>query len=139
MLSDYIKEKEIVENSNDTEKKIIDFFSKQKEVEDAEVHKLADGLGLDPHKFEEKVYSLLTSFWSKGRYNEKGSPSVNISELEKGIKIEMEHTDNEMVAKRIALDHLAEIPDYYTRLIKMEKEAMDEKKELNLSKYLDEE
>jgi hypothetical protein len=35
----------------------------------------------------------------------------------------MEHTNNRDVAERIALDHLAEIPDYYTRLLAMEKEA----------------
>ena len=44
-------------------------------------------------------------------------------ELEKGIRIESEHTENEDLAKEIALDHLAEIPDYYTRLEAMEKEA----------------
>ena len=37
-----------------------------------------------------------------------------------GIKVEMEHTKNKAVAKRITLDHLAELPDYYTRLNKME-------------------
>jgi hypothetical protein len=37
-----------------------------------------------------------------------------------GIKVEMEHTKNKTIAKRIALDHLAELPDYYTRLLKME-------------------
>jgi len=35
----------------------------------------------------------------------------------------MEHTNNKLVAKRIVLDHLAEFPDYYTRLAKMEDEA----------------
>jgi ADP-dependent phosphofructokinase/glucokinase len=44
-------------------------------------------------------------------------------ELKKGIKIELEHTDDENIAKEIALDHLAEIPDYYTRLVSMEKQA----------------
>jgi len=44
-------------------------------------------------------------------------------ELKLGIKIELEHIDNKAIAKEIALDHLAELPDYYTRLIKMEKEA----------------
>jgi len=46
-------------------------------------------------------------------------------ELEKGISVEMEHTTNRNLAKEIALDHLSEIPDYYTRLISMEKEAED--------------
>ncbi len=35
----------------------------------------------------------------------------------------MEHTDDRDLAMRIALDHLAEIPDYYTRLKKMERKA----------------
>lgn len=44
-------------------------------------------------------------------------------ELEKGKKVEKEHTDDVATAKQIAIDHLREIPDYYTRLIKMEKSA----------------
>lgn len=44
-------------------------------------------------------------------------------QLEKGIKVEKEHTDDEKEAERIALDHLFEIPDYYDRLDKMEKRA----------------
>lgn len=50
-------------------------------------------------------------------------------ELKEGTRIEMEHTINPLIAERIAMDHLAEIPDYYTRLKKMEEEA---KIELNL-------
>ena len=45
-----------------------------------------------------------------------------------GMGIEMEHTDDPKVALDIALDHLTEIPDYYTRLDKMEKEAGSMKK-----------
>jgi hypothetical protein len=37
-------------------------------------------------------------------------------ELEAGIRVEMEHTDDAEVAKKIALDHLAEDPDYYKKL-----------------------
>lgn len=44
-------------------------------------------------------------------------------QIRKGIKIEMEHTNDEREAEVIAMDHLVEIPDYYDRLIKMEKEA----------------
>lgn len=42
-------------------------------------------------------------------------------ELELGIKTEMEHTNNKDLAKEIAMDHLAEFPNYYTELLKMEK------------------
>jgi len=37
-------------------------------------------------------------------------------ELERGTEHEMEHTDSREVAKRIAMDHLAEDPDYYEKL-----------------------
>ena len=44
-------------------------------------------------------------------------------ELKMGLSVEMEHTNNKAISKKIALDHLSEIPDYYTRLRKMEEEA----------------
>ena len=50
-------------------------------------------------------------------------------QLKKGIKIEMEHTTDKGEAEIIALHHLEEIPDYYTRLYKMEGKAeMEEAK-----------
>lgn len=55
----------------------------------------------------------------------------NARQLKMGIKVEKEHaktvanikkgTKNPF--KQIAMDHLKEIPDYYTRLSKMEKSA----------------
>lgn len=39
-------------------------------------------------------------------------------ELVKGIKVEREHTKKKTVAKKIAMDHLAENPKYYTKLSK---------------------
>jgi len=45
--------------------------------------------------------------------------SVIQKELEKGIKIEHEHTKDENIAKKIALDHLMEHPEYYTKLAKV--------------------
>lgn len=46
---------------------------------------------------------------------------VDQKELQKGIKVELEHTGNKTLAEDIAYDHLAEMPDYYTRLERMEK------------------
>jgi len=52
---------------------------------------------------------------------------VKLHKIEKQIKmgtdVEMEHVKSRTLAKEIAMDHLVEIPDYYTRLDKMEKEA----------------
>jgi hypothetical protein len=59
-----------------------------------------------------------------GGLADKDKPSdFNAKELEMGIKVEMEHTNDRAVAKEIAMDHLKEIPDYYTRLKTMEDKA----------------
>lgn len=42
------------------------------------------------------------------------------SQLEAGIQVELEHSNSKSVAKEIALDHLAERPDYYEKLKKVE-------------------
>jgi len=44
-------------------------------------------------------------------------------QLQMGEPIEHEHTKNHKLAREIALQHLDEIPDYYTRLKKMEADA----------------
>lgn len=61
----------------------------------------------------------------KGFTEEDADPE----QLKMGIEVETEHTDDPEIAKRVALDHLAEIPDYYTRLKKMEDEAKGTGKE----------
>ncbi len=43
-------------------------------------------------------------------------------ELSKGIKVELEHTGKFKIAKEIALDHLGEDPEYYTKLADVELE-----------------
>ena len=44
-------------------------------------------------------------------------------QLAKGIKVEMEHTDNKDIAKEIAMDHLTEDPNYYNKLSKIHREG----------------
>lgn len=62
-------------------------------------------------------------------------PHTFINEqLIKGIKVEMEHTDNPEVARKIALDHLLENPFYYEYLDKMEEEL----KSLDIDKHFQE-
>lgn len=56
---------------------------------------------------------------------------VDVSAIEKeltmGIKVEGEHTKSKAMAKIIALQHLEEIPNYYTKLKKMEKKTSNKK------------
>jgi hypothetical protein len=57
---------------------------------------------------------------------------LEVSFIEKQLKmgepIEHEHTNNHELAREIAIQHLDEIPDYYTRLKKMEASAKKEHK-----------
>jgi hypothetical protein len=52
---------------------------------------------------------------------EKGQDSqFDPKQLAMGQKVEMEHTDDPAEARKIAMDHLREMPDYYSKLAKME-------------------
>ena len=110
----------------DTRKKIMEFFKENPNPPDEEgVHKFAEELGINTHKFEEYIYSVLGSFFAAGyayerKFTEK---DADPRELKMGIKVEMEHTTDPLISKRITLDHLSELPDYYTRLAKMEEEG----------------
>ena len=63
--------------------------------------------------------------WSAG--------DVDLEQFRMGLAIELEHgsqdpatnvtNDDETITGKIALAHLREIPDYYTRLYAMEREA----------------
>jgi len=44
--------------------------------------------------------------------------TVNPVQLSLGVQIEMEHTNDPDIAKEIAMDHLTEDPEYYTKLVK---------------------
>ena len=101
---------------------IMDFFADNPSPPDEDVHALADKLGIDEHKFEAYIYSILGSILGTGKSKKEKftEKDADPKELAMGIKVEMEHTKNKIISKRIALDHLAELPDYYTRLNKME-------------------
>ncbi|MCK9596295.1 hypothetical protein M0R19_03885 [Candidatus Pacearchaeota archaeon] len=74
-----------------------------------------------------------------GKADNEPDENFDQDQLEKGIKIEREHTDDPEIATEITKDHLKEFDDYYDRLIDMEKEAKKEKlnEEGNLSSLTD--
>ncbi len=51
----------------------------------------------------------------------KKREEYNQEQLQMGIKVEHEHTNDEKVAALIAMNHLDEFPNYYSGLAKMEK------------------
>jgi len=58
----------------------------------------------------------------------KNKKDFDKEQLAKGTKVELEHTDDESLAEEIASDHLAEFPNYYEELEKMENKLKREKK-----------
>lgn len=54
------------------------------------------------------------------KYVRSGTLPLGVStvELEKGIRVEMEHTSNPKIAREIAIDHLTEDVRYYDKLEK---------------------
>lgn len=51
-----------------------------------------------------------------GKGDELAADDVDPNELMMGIEVEMEHTNDRKIAEEIAMDHLAEDPNYYTKL-----------------------
>lgn len=62
-----------------------------------------------------------------------------ISQLKKGIEIELEHTNDLNIAKEIALDHLGERLDYYQQLAKIDRGFDMKTHEMSNINYLPEE
>lgn len=71
----------------------------------------------------------MNQFLNEGRAHDKGMTADNVDpqQLVRGIEVEMEHTKDPRIAKKIALDHLAEFRDYYSRLDRMESKAQDDR------------
>lgn len=125
-MSDIVLEQVIIQQDdngmNDLRNEIIRWFLENPYPEDDKVHAFAESLGVEPDEFESHIYAVLSSILSEGRSKGKDI-NPDPTQLEMGIKVEMEHTTMPIISRKIAMDHLIEIPDYYTRLDKMEKEA----------------
>ena len=79
---------------------------------------------VDPDRL--KLASMYQADKIPGGVGDKAKPSdVDPKQLAKGVKVEMEHTDDKALAREIALDHLSESgnADYYDRLETIEKHA----------------
>lgn len=125
------EEAEKTEGSNDVAEKVASFLSDNPTPNDEAVHAFAEKEGIEKDEVENELYKIATAFFEffkEGKAYESGTKEADVDpeQLKMGIEVEYEHTNDEAVAKKIALDHLAEIKDYYTRLKKMEDEAKAE-------------
>lgn len=76
---------------------------------------LKEEFGVDMDEFEDQL---------EGGYGDRAKPSdFDVEQIKMGVEVELEHTDDPHVALEIALDHLTEADDYYSRLEEMESEA----------------
>lgn len=104
---------------------------KGKPIPDDKIHALAEEFKMSPHVLESYIYGIASKAvgWVDSPVNPGGQAEAKgVTEkdfpaktLEKGIKVELEHTEDKDFARRVVLDHLAEFPDYYDALDKMEK------------------
>jgi len=104
-------------SKKDIKDKIVKFLIDNPNPPDKKIHALAEKMGIEPDKFETIIYSILSEMIHKPTVKES---EVKPEELKMGIKVEMEHTSVLSLAKQIALTHLSELPDYYTKLKKVE-------------------
>jgi hypothetical protein len=113
--------KESSEGSNIRDQ-VIDFIAKNPNPKSSAIHTFAEEHELSPNIFEEEVCGVLSDFLTGGK---SGGDDTGVDEeqLAKGIEVEAEHTKYVTIRRKIALDHLKEIPNYYDLLEKMEKGA----------------
>lgn len=122
IVENYLSNINEAEENKNVQNRIIEFFQKNKIQNDEQIHDFAHQLGLPPDKLEVEIYRLLSSLINL-KHGDDPDDKYDSKQLKRGIEVEKEHIDNDAVSKMIAKAHLAEIPDYYTRLDKMEKEA----------------
>ena len=107
---------------------IIEFFINSPNAGYNELSKYVKSKGIDYYDMDHALTTLAGSFIGfiySGLFakSNKGIQDIDPEQLRMGVSVELEHTDNELIARKIALDHLVEIPSYYTLLAKMESAA----------------
>jgi len=139
------------------QQKIVDFFRKNPDPTEMEVHNFAEEIGIECDELKTKIYKLLSDMINDkkeitppvelaeeeesvigGKADGKPDEKYDAEQLRKGIKIESEHTDDSNIAKEIAKDHLEEDPLYYNKLENMEKSFNKESKIMKNSGVLKE-
>jgi uncharacterized protein DUF5661 len=80
---------------------------------------IQDAYKVDIKNFKDKIPG--------GMADKKAITDYDLAQLLEGIKSERDHTKDNLLALEMAMDHLEYIPDYYTRLSRMERECASEK------------
>ena len=103
-------------------------------------NELEDWLLEVTENFADRAKAATDKAYSENKLLDKPTPSIKqlskkhnvdkddiISQVKKGVKVELEHTSDPKIALEIALDHINELPDYYDRLETVEENFADGK------------
>ena len=128
-LKNHLRRYRVTEQQEDphTIEIVKNFFIEHPEPSDKDVHALADKIVMPTDRLETIAYGLLSNLLQVGKHKDIPDDQFDAEQLNMGIEVEREHTDDPELAKEIAKDHLAEFPDYYTKLKKMETEGKAKK------------
>ena len=97
---------------------------REQEYWDAIEENFADGKAYSENKLLDKPTPSIKQLSKKHNVDKEDI----ISQVKKGVKVELEHTSDPKIALEIALDHINELPDYYDRLETVEENFADGKK-----------
>ena len=102
---------------------IFDFFEQYPASDFDDYAGFAESQGIDVHQAATIACALAgkyVAFLRGGKSQGLDPNSVDPDQLSAGMQVESEHTPDQATQKKIALDHLAEMPDYYSKLEQME-------------------
>lgn len=83
-----------------------------------------------------KFKEIIDHFKNNGESKNQPDSKYDQEQLKKGVEVEYEHSPVKEIAKEIAKDHLEEFPDYYSRLLHMEKTAKADLANLGREEYI---
>ena len=114
------------DNLTNIDEQVMAFLMQGAAPTEDEFSEWADEAGVDNHEAITAAIGLaakMARLMKGGMSNANKSVEYDDEQMRMGTEVEHEHTVDDDVAAKIARDHLAEIPDYYTRLRVMEAEA----------------
>jgi hypothetical protein len=108
-------------------------------VEKSSISSIRIYAAIIPHRYMDQLFKFCKKYeelasvergWKEqipgGLARGKKPRDFSKKQLAKGLKVEMEHTDDPHKALEIAMDHLMEDSKYYNKLEKMESEFEDD-------------
>ena len=104
--------------------KYVWILSRDKKISEKEYQRLikkAKELGIDVHEMRrdrdlKELDKWNTEILKGGEGEGKKASDFNKTQVDMGIMVELEHTNDPEIALEIAIDHLTEDPEYYTKL-----------------------